>query len=117
MQKVYMSWAIVLLSLTAFSQETHLKNITKLTFGGDNAEAYFSPNGSMLTLQVTNKELGVSCDQIYTLNLNEKTYSPQSLKRISNGKGRTTCSYFMPDGQHIIFASTHGSQTECPPPP
>ena len=117
MQKVYMSWAIVLLSLTAFSQETHLKNITKLTFGGDNAEAYFSPNGSMLTLQVTNKELGAICDQIYTLNLNEKTYSPQSLKRISNGKGRTTCSYFMPDGQHIIFASTHGSQNECPPPP
>lgn len=117
MQKVYFSWAFTLFSLGLLAQEKHLKNITKLTFGGDNAEAYFSPDGSMLTLQVTNKDLGAACDQIYTLNLNEKTYSPQSLKRISNGKGRTTCSYFMPDGQHIIFASTHGSQNECPPPP
>ncbi len=100
-----------------FAQETHLKNIQKLTFGGDNAEAYFSPNGKMLTMQVTNKAIGAECDQIYTLNLTDKEFNAQSLKRISNGKGRTTCSYFMPDGKHIIFASTHGSQNECPPPP
>lgn len=110
---------LFILSLTfgVYAQETHLKNIQKLTFGGDNAEAYFSPDGKMLTMQVTNKAIGAECDQIYTLNLTDKEFNAQSLKRISNGKGRTTCSYFMPDGKHIIFASTHGSQTECPPPP
>jgi len=110
-------WIALFFSLGLFAQESQLKNIQKLTFGGDNAEAYFSPDGSMLTLQVTNPNLGAACDQIYSLNLNAKKFSPQSLKRISNGKGRTTCSYFMPDGKHIIFASTHGSQNECPPPP
>ncbi|MFM2229935.1 MAG: hypothetical protein RL607_1193 [Bacteroidota bacterium] len=109
--------AFALLSVGLLAQESHLQNCKKLTFGGDNAEAYFSPDGSMLTLQVTNTTLGAACDQIYTLNLNEKTFSPQSLKRISNGKGRTTCSYFMPDGKHIVFASTHGAQNECPPTP
>lgn len=111
--------SLLILSVTfgAFAQETHLKNIQKLTFGGDNAEAYFSPDGKMLTLQVTNQAIGAQCDQIYTLNLTDKEFNAQSLKRISNGKGRTTCSYFMPDGKHIIFASTHGSQNECPPPP
>ncbi|MFN7332148.1 MAG: M20/M25/M40 family metallo-hydrolase, partial [Flavobacterium sp.] len=100
--------------VSLFAQEHNLKNIQKLTFGGDNAEAYFSPNSQLLTLQVTNKALGAECDQIFSLNLNEKNFSPQSLKRISNGQGRTTCSYFMPDGKHIIFASTHGAQKECP---
>lgn len=103
--------------VSLFGQEHNLKNIQKLTFGGDNAEAYFSPDSQKLTLQVTNKALGAECDQIFSLNLNEKTFSPQSLKRISNGQGRTTCSYFMPDGKHIIFASTHGAQKECPAPP
>ncbi|MBS7787765.1 M20/M25/M40 family metallo-hydrolase [Flavobacterium sp. CYK-55] len=110
---------LLILSLTfgVYAQETHLKNIQKLTFGGDNAEAYFSPDSKMLTMQVTNKAIGAECDQIYTLNLTDKEFNAQSLKRISNGKGRTTCSYFMPDGKHIIFASTHGSQNECPLPP
>ncbi|MBS1534983.1 MAG: M20/M25/M40 family metallo-hydrolase [Bacteroidetes bacterium] len=112
-----LSFLLLVCSLGLLAQETHLKNIQKLTFGGDNAEAYFSPNGKMLTLQVTNKSIGAECDQIYTLNLTDKEFNPQSLKRISNGKGRTTCSYFMPDGKYIIFASTHGSQSECPPPP
>ncbi|MFN8274018.1 MAG: M20/M25/M40 family metallo-hydrolase [Flavobacteriaceae bacterium] len=115
--KKKLSVFLLVCSLGLLAQETHLKNIQKLTFGGDNAEAYFSPNGKMLTLQVTNKTIGAECDQIYTLNLTDKEFNPQSLKRISNGKGRTTCSYFMPDGKHIIFASTHGSQFECPPPP
>lgn len=115
--KKNLTFLFLAVSLGLFAQETHLKNIQKLTFGGDNAEAYFSPDGKMLTMQVTNKAIGAECDQIYTLNLTNKEFNAQSLKRISNGKGRTTCSYFMPDGKHIIFASTHGSQNECPPPP
>lgn len=99
------------------AQEKHLKNLKKLTFGGDNAEAYFSPNSQMLTLQVTNSEIGAPCDQIYTLDLQEKNITTQSLKRVSTGKGRTTCSYFMPDGKHVLYASTHAANEACPAPP
>lgn len=99
------------------AQESNLKNIKKLTFGGDNAEAYFSPNSSMLTLQVTNPDVQAPCDQIFTLNLTEKEFSPKSLKMVSTGKGRTTCSFFMPDGKHVIYASTHESSQACPAPP
>ncbi|MGL2963284.1 M20/M25/M40 family metallo-hydrolase [Flavobacterium sp. RSB2_4_14] len=101
----------------SFAQEKHLKNIQKLTFGGDNAEAYFSPNSQMLTMQVSNPKAGILCDQIYLYDLQSKTYSSENLKLISTGKGRTTCSYFMPDGKHIIYASTHAFANECPPPP
>lgn len=111
-------FAITLLGTFFVSaQEKHLKNLKKLTFGGDNAEAYFSPNSKMLTLQVTNTEIGTPCDQIYTLDLQETTITTQSLKRISNSKGRTTCSYFMPDGKHILYASTHAANDACPAPP
>ena len=105
------------LHLSVFAQEKHLKNIQKLTFGGDNAEAYFSPDGSKLTLQVTNTAFGVPCDQIFMLDLQEKEFSNKSLKLISTGKGRTTCSYYMPDGKHILYASTHADNHACPPPP
>ncbi|PDS23653.1 M20/M25/M40 family metallo-hydrolase [Flavobacterium branchiophilum] len=101
----------------SYSQEKNLKNIKKLTFGGDNAEAYFSPDSQKLTLQVTNTTIGAACDQIYLLDLQQKNLNTNSLQRISNGKGRTTCSYFMPDGKHILYASTHGVSEQCPAPP
>ncbi len=116
-KKIIFSLIISLALLNATAQEKHLKNIKKLTFGGDNAEAYFSPNGQMLTMQVSNPKAGIPCDQIYLYDLNSKTYTSDNLKRISSGKGRTTCSYFMPDGKHIIYASTDASSDECPPPP
>lgn len=99
------------------AQERYLKNIQKLTFGGDNAEAYFSPDSKHLTLQVSNPVNGIMCDQIFMLDLQEKEFSQKSLKLISNGKGRTTCSYYMPDGKHILYASTHEGSHACPPPP
>ena len=103
--------------LTTIGQEKNLKNIQKLTFGGDNAEAYFSPDGKKLTMQVNNPKMGMSCDQIYMLDLQSQPYSTDKLKAISSGKGRTTCSYFMPDGKHIIYASTFASSETCPAPP
>lgn len=96
-------------------QEKHLRNLRQLTFGGDNAEAYFSPDGKWLTFQ-SNK--GIPCDQIFAMNV--KAASKDSLYKplqISNGDGRTTCSYFMPDGKHILFASTHVGGKTCPPSP
>ncbi len=107
----------LLIAPAAISQEFNLKNIQKLTSGGDNAEAYFSPNNQMLTMQVTNPAVGVECDQIYLLDLNKANPSSDDLKLISTGKGRTTCSFFMPDGKHILYGSTHAANAQCPPKP
>ncbi len=106
---------VALLPTIGFAQEKHLKNIQQLTFGGDNAEAYFSPDGKSLSFQSNNKKWGLECDQIFDLNIakaaGDSTYIPP---RISNGLGRTTCSYYMPNGQDILFASTHLGSHVCP---
>ncbi len=93
--------------------ETHLKNIRQLTFGGDNAEAYWSPDGQWLTFQSNNAAWGLKCDQIFAMNVAkaDSAYRPLA---ISGGKGRTTCSYFMPDGKHVLFASTMSAADTCP---
>jgi Tol biopolymer transport system component len=39
-------------------------------------------------------------------------------KRVSSGKGRTTCGYFrFPQGDRIVYASTEAASAECPAPP
>ena len=93
-----------------FEGETHLSNIRMLTEGGENAEAYLSFNESKLIFQSTFGEM--KCDQIFTMNIdgNDK-------KMVSNGKGRTTCSYFLPGDEKIIYASTQLAGDDCPPPP
>ncbi len=90
-------------------QETHLSNIRQLTTSGENAEAYFSFDGTKLTFQSTGE---YPCDQIYSMNLDGS-----DRKLVSTGDGRTTCSYFLPDGRSIIYASTHLGARECPPVP
>lgn len=111
--------AIAFSGLTAITaQEKHLKNLQKLTYGGDNAEAYFSPNGKMAAFQSNNSKWGLQCDQIFALDIEkaakDSTYKPPM---ISTGKGRTTCSYFMPNGKDILYASTHKANDSCPPAP
>jgi Tol biopolymer transport system component len=98
-----------------YPQETHIRNVKQLTFGGNNAEAYFNNKGTQLVFQSDNSRWGVQCDQIFTLDLSDR---PDSTKRklLSTGKGRTTCSWFMPDDKHILFASTHLAGDSCPPP-
>ena len=91
-------------------EEVHLANVTQLTHGGENAEAYFSPDGTRLIFQSTRD--GVACDQIFSMKIDGT-----DLHRISNGTGRTTCSYFYPDAGHILYASTHLASAECPPRP
>ncbi|RPI15158.1 MAG: hypothetical protein EHM58_14730 [Ignavibacteriae bacterium] len=90
--------------------EKHFKNLKMLTNGGENAEAYFSYDGAKLIFQSTRNELG--CDQIFTMNIDGS-----DVKMVSNGKGRTTCSYFMPDDKHIMYASTFKGGDNCPPKP
>lgn len=96
--------------------ETHLKNIKQLTFGGDNAEAYFSFNGKFLSFQTNNKAWGLHCDQIYAMNIQraEKEAAKYRPQMISTGKGRTTCSYYLPGNKSILFASTHHYMDTCP---
>lgn len=89
-----------------------------LTHGGDNAEAYFSFNGKFASFQSNNTAWGLKCDQIFHLDISkaaiDSAYQPQL---ISTGKGRTTCSYFLKDGKHILYASTHEASEDCPPAP
>ncbi len=97
--------------------EKHLRNLRQLTFGGDNAEAYWSFDGKQLTFQSNNAAWGVQCDQIFTSKLSGFGDSGYVPNLISTGEGRTTCSYFMPDNKHVLFASTHLDNKSCPPPP
>ena len=100
-----------------YPEEKHFKNLRQLTFGGDNAEAYLSFDGKYLIFQKTNPKEGIMCDQIWMGKLPETPDEPFNPKLVSTGTGRTTCSYFYPDGKHILYASTHLSSKECPPVP
>jgi Tol biopolymer transport system component len=90
--------------------ERHLRNIRQLTFGGQNAEAYFSPDGRKLIFQSTREKL--QCDQIFTMNLDGS-----DVHMVSTGGGRTTCSYFYPGAKKILYASTRLAGQQCPPRP
>src|SRR2546426_11333627 len=94
----------------ALPQEKHLRNVKQLSFGGENAEAYFSADGKKLSFQSTRD--GRECDQIYTMNIDGS-----DVRLVSTGAGRTTCSYFFPNGKRILYSSTHLGAKECPPKP
>ena len=91
-------------------QERHLVNIRQLTFGGENAEAYFSPDGTRLIFQSTRDS--VRCDQIFSMKIDGT-----ELRRVSDGTGRTTCGFYLPGGREVVYASTHETSRECPPRP
>jgi TolB protein len=89
--------------------ERHLANVRQLTSGGENAEAYFSPDGKQLIFESHGGS--VACDQMFTMNIDGS-----NRRQISKG-GRTTCGYFYPDGKSILYASTHLASPGCPPQP
>lgn len=95
-------------------EETHFKNIQQLTFGGDNAEGYFSYDGKKIVFQRTAPADGIHCDQIFVGDVPELG-KPFEYKMVSTGKGRTTCAFFTKDNQHVIYASTHLASDDCPP--
>ena len=88
-----------------YEKESNLNNVKQLTFGGDNAEAYFSYDNQHLIFQATNPKWNAECDQIFYMPIGG--FEGDQPPLLSTGKGRTTCSYFMPDGKSIVYASTH----------
>ncbi|HEX7579694.1 MAG TPA: hypothetical protein VF580_06815 [Thermoanaerobaculia bacterium] len=104
-------WEGVLSPLT-YPGERHLANVRQLTFGGENAEAYWSSDGKQLIFQSTRAPYG--CDQIFVLDVGRPGAEP---RLVSTGKGRTSCAYFYPDGRRILYSSTHLGSPLCPAPP
>jgi len=105
------SFAIVpILAASAFAADLHLTDFHQLTHGGQNAEAYWAPDGKRLIFQATRPPN--ECDQMYIMNADG---TDQHM--VSSGKGRTTCGYFLADNKHIVYASTHGAGDACPKPP
>lgn len=92
-----------------FDGEKHLQNVQQLSFGGENAEAYFSADGKKLIFQ--SKREPFECDQIFTMNVDGS-----EVQQISNGEGRTTCSYFYKNKKKVLYASTHLGGKQCPRP-
>src|SRR5271168_2653089 len=107
----------------AFPGEKHLRNIRQLTFGGQNAEAYFSADDKFLIFQhqdlpsAQTPSVHTPCDQIFTIPVDTPNGQPATPTRVSNGKGRTTCSYFFPSGDRILYSSTFAANAECPSKP
>ena len=89
--------------------ESHLANIRQLTFGGNNAEAYFSADGKRLIFQRM-FAVDTGCDQEYVMKIDGS-----NMRRISNGRGRTTCGYFIEHDKRVIYASTSANDPKCPP--
>ena len=115
MRSVYILLTLLLVSASlsaqvsglSFEGEKYLKNIKQLTFGGENAEAYFSSDGKKLIFQ--SKRDGRDCDQIYTMNIDGS-----DVKMVSTGKGRTTCAFFYKSMRKVVYSSTHLESEKCP---
>lgn len=97
-------------TIAANPGESHFGVVRQLTFGGENAEAYFSSDGRRIIFQSTRD--GRTCDQQFTMNVDGS-----SLRRVSDGTGKTTCGYFIDRDRRIVYASTHAADTTCPPRP
>jgi TolB protein len=111
------SGATEMVNMLHYPQEKHLKNVKQLTFGGDNAEAYWSFDNSKLVFQSNNKDWGLDCDQIFMMDASKPLDSAEIPQLISTGTGRTTCSYFLTDNKTIVYSSTHLASEDCPPVP
>lgn len=88
-------------------REVHFANLRQLTYGGQNAEAYFSPDDQRLIFQATPRD--GTCDQQFTMRTDGS-----DLRLVSTGNGRTTCGYFIPGTDRLLYSSTHLAGEACP---
>lgn len=96
-----------------YPEEKHFKSIRQITFGGDNAEAYWSFDDSQLIFQSNNKAWDLKCDQMFVMQ-REDAFKDRKPPMVSTGMGRTTCAYFLPDNKHFVYGSTHLADAACP---
>ncbi len=102
--------------------EVHFARLWQVTAGGENAEGYWSFAGDRLVLQRTNAEQGIPCDRIFVTGGVDPDAPADARTRVrfeqvSDGRGTTTCAYFLPGDRQVVFASTRASMEACPPPP
>jgi TolB protein len=97
-----------------YPEEKHFKTLRQLTFGGDNAEAYWSFDSKMVSFQSNNKKWGLKCDQIFYTKTEDVDLANSKPALISTGEGRTTCAFFLPGNKTILYASTHLGGKDCP---
>lgn len=100
-----------------YSRERHFENIKQYTFGGENSEAYWSFDHKSLVFQSNFQDWGIDCEQIYTINLETPLKEGDQAPLVSTGLGRTTGSYYYPDGKSILYGSTHLAGENCPDSP
>src|SRR4030095_14704502 len=100
-----------------YPEERNFRNIRQLTFGADNAEAYWSYDNQYIIFQRTAPKEGINCDTMCIGKIPKHEGEKFEYKMVSSGKGRTTCGFFMRDNKHVIYASTHLSADTCPPVP
>src|SRR5438034_138060 len=110
MLALYFALALQAQAVPAESGEVHLRNIRQLTFGGQNAEAYWSGDGRRLILQRQPADTG--CDHTYIMNADGS-----DLREVASGKGRNTCGFFFDHDRRIFYSSTEHADPACPPRP
>lgn len=115
-QKSQSKEAYVAADTLRYENESHLRNVKQLTWGGNNAEAYWSFDGKSLVFQSDFAQWDVACDQIFTMEISEVKKGTRP-PMVSTGRGRTTCAYFLPGDSLIVYGSTHLANTECPATP
>ena len=97
-------------SLIVQNESKYFKSIKQITFGGSNAECYYSVDGKQFIYQASKDNY--PCDRIFTMNTDGTNN-----KLVSTGTGRTTCAFFVPNSNKIIYSSTHEFSDDCLPTP
>ncbi len=96
-------------AFTYSADGTLLERMRQLTYDGKRSgEAYFSPDGTKLIFQ-SEREESNPFYQIYMMD-----FTTGEIHRVSPGTGKTTCAYFRPGHNKVLFASTHLDEEAVP---